>query len=65
MDLGVWGEGGVEFFRKLICDVFGNVLSSWVELVEGRALVEVLVVEWLADLDEGLLDDVEIAEEAF
>jgi len=65
MDIGVWGEGGVELFRKLISDVLGDVLSRGVERVEGGAVVEALVVEGFADLDESLLDDVEIAEQAF
>lgn len=65
VDLGVWGEGVVEFACQLISDVLGDVLCGGIELIEGGALVEVLVVEGFADLDEGLLDDVEVAEESF
>lgn len=65
MDPGVWGERGVEFACQLIGYVFGDVFCCGVEVVEGWDVVEVLVVEGLADLDEGLFEEVEIAEEPF
>ncbi len=65
MDSGARGEGGVEFGRELVGDVLGDVLGGGVEAIEGRGVIEVVVGQWLADLDEGLFYEVEIAEEAF
>ena len=65
VDLGSWGEGFVELFGELVGDVFGEVFSGGVELIEGRGVVEGVVGEGAADIDEGLFDEVEIAEEGF
>ena len=68
MDFGVGGEGVVEFFCELVGDVLGEVFGGWVEMVwggEGGGGVEVVVGEGLADLDEGVFEEVEVAEEAF
>lgn len=65
VDLGSWGEGFVEFFGELVGDVFGEVFSGGVKLIEGGGVVEGVVGEGAADVDEGLFDEVEVAEEGF
>ncbi len=59
------GEVGIELGCELVGDVLGDVLCGWVEGIEGGDVVEVVVGEGLADLDEGLFYEVEVAEEAF
>lgn len=49
VNLGGGGESLVEASGELIGDVFGNVLCAWVEGVEGRDSVEVVVGERVAD----------------
>ncbi len=65
VDFCVGGQGGVEFLGELVGDVLGDVFGGWVEGIEGGGVVEVLVGEGLADLFEGLFEEVEFAEEAF
>ena len=64
-DLGSWGEGRIELGGELVGDVFGDVLCGRVERIEGGDIVEIVVGEGLADLDEGLFYEVEVAEEPF
>ncbi len=65
MDFGPWSEGWVDFGCELVGDVLGDVFSGGVEGVEGGGVVEGVVGEGVADLNEGLFDEVEVAEEAF
>lgn len=44
--------------------MFGDEFGGGVERIEGRGVVEVLVGEGMADVDELCLDGVEVAEEA-
>lgn len=52
----MWDEG--------ITDVFGDVFSCWVELIEGWCCVEVDVGQRLEDAIHVLLNEVEIAQQA-
>lgn len=65
VNLGAGGEGGVELVSELVGDVFCDLLCGGVEGVEWGSGIEVVVGEWLADFDEGLFYEMEVAEETF
>lgn len=64
MDSGTRGEGVIEFGSELVGDVLGEMFGGGVELIEGRDVVEVGIREGLADLGEGVFDQVKIAQES-
>ena len=65
MNHGAGGEVGVELISELVCDVLCDVFCGGVEGVEWGSGIEVVVGEWLADFDEGLFYEMEVAEETF
>ena len=63
MDPCSWGEGVIEFGSQFVGDVSGDVLGGGVQVIEGGGIVEVGIGERLADMGEGLFDEVKIAQE--
>lgn len=45
--------------------MFSDVFCSWVDLIERGGGVEVVIGERFADFDEGLFDEMEVAEQSF